>query len=88
MRLAAVAASGDSQDQTCLVEENNREAAIFDATLQRFNFIEYAIVRGGKSEENIHLDFRLFGVLETSVGEGASDDFLYAGYELCLFVAR
>ena len=39
-RLASVAASGDTQDQTCLVEENNREAAIFDATLQRINFIE------------------------------------------------
>ena len=46
-------------------------AANFDATLQRFNFIEYAIVRGGKSEENMHLCFRLFDFLEYFFSEAA-----------------
>ena len=41
-------------------------AANFDATLQRFNFIEYAIVRGGKSEENIRI-VSIYGLLKINL---------------------
>ena len=41
-------------------------AANFDATLQRFNFIEYAIVRGGKSEENIRI-VSIYGLLKINI---------------------
>ena len=58
-------------------------------TSQRFFFYFRAIVLEPYAVRKIYtLGLILFLVLETVIWEGASDDFLHAGYELCLFVAR